>query len=92
MVTVLRVPQALALQPEPVTDQARTVLGLEPATGVSVATRTAVAEVATVPGAASCRVKWLVMVTEAAACLEGSAALCAVTVTVGGDGRIGGAV
>ena len=43
-------------------------------------------------GAESCRVKLLVMVRFVDAVLEGSATLCAVTVTFGETGRIGGAV
>ena len=92
MVTELSVPHAEPLQPVPLSDQLMIALGLEPVTGVSVATITAVAEVVTVPGAASCSVKWLVMVTPTIACFEGSAALCAIMLTFAGDGRICGAV
>jgi len=66
-------------------------LGFEPATGVKVATRTAVAEGETVPGALSCKVKWLVTTIPTEARLEGSATLCAVSVTEAGDGKICGA-
>lgn len=75
-------PQKDPLQPVPDSEQLSVELGLEPATGVIVATMTAVVEVATVPGAASCRMKWLVMEMLTLACFEGSAALCAVNVTV----------
>jgi hypothetical protein len=37
-------------------------------------------------------VKWLVIVTVAVICFEGSATLCAVTVTLAGAGKIPGAV
>jgi len=92
VVTELSVPQAFPLQPVPASDQWMTVLGLEPGTGVMVATITAVAEVVTVPGAVSCSVKWLVMFTVTVAFFDGSATLCAVTVTAAGNGRICGAV
>ena len=92
MVTELSVPQELPLQPEPETDQLMIELGFEPATGVNVATRTAVADGATVPGALSCNVKSLVMVTPTAACFAGSAALCAVIVTAVDAGKTCGAV
>ena len=88
MVTEVRVPQAEPLHPVPASDQLMMALGFEPATGVRVATITAVADVLTVPGAASCSVRWLVMVTVWPACFEGSAALWAIMVTFAGDGRI----
>ena len=92
VVTELSVPQVFPLQPVPVSDQWMTVLGLEPGTGIIVATITAVAEVDTAAGADNCSVKLLVMLTLTLACFEGSATLCAVTFTAAGDGRICGAV
>ena len=91
VVTVLSVPQALPAHPDPPTDQLIIELGFDPATGVRVATRTAVADVETVPGALSCNVKWLVTTIPTEVCLEGSATLCAVSVTEAGDGKICGA-
>ena len=90
VVTELSVSQAFPLQPVPASDQWMTVLGLEPGTGVMVATITAVADA--VPGVVSCSVKWLVMSTVTVAFFDGSATLCAVTVTAAGDGRICGAM
>ena len=63
MVTEVRVPQAELLHPVPASDPLMIALGFEPVTGLGVATITAVADVLTVPGAASCSVKWLVMAT-----------------------------
>ena len=80
------------MHPGPLSDQARIVLGLELGTGVSVATIVADPPVGTLDGAESCSVKLLVMVTAADTCFEGSATLCAVSVTLVGDGRIPGAV
>src|SRR5258708_284804 len=88
----LSVPHEVPLKPEPVTDQLITELGSERATGVNVATRTAVADVAMVPGALSCNEKRLVIVRPAEACFAGSASLCAVTVTDGKGGKTCGAV
>jgi hypothetical protein len=73
VVTEVRVPQAELLHPVPASDQLMIALGFEPATGLRVATITAVADVLTVPGAASCSVKWLVMATIWLARFEGSA-------------------
>jgi hypothetical protein len=92
VVTTESVPHEAALQPGPDNDQERTVLGFEPGTGVSVATSVAVPPVGTLAGAESCRVKWLVTVTAAEACLDGSATLCAVSITLAFAGRICGAV
>ena len=92
VVMTVRMPQALPLQPLPERDQESTALGLEPGTGESVATRAAVTPGCRLVGAASCRVKWLVMESVAEFCLEGSATLVAVSVTVGVDGRMPGAV
>ena len=68
------------------------MLGFEPGTGVSVAATAAEPPEATLEGAESCTEKLLVMVTAAEACLDGSATLCAVSVTVAEAGRICGAV
>jgi hypothetical protein len=67
-------------------------LGLEPGTGVSVATIVDVAPAGTLGGAESCKEKLLVIATVADACFEGSATLCAVSVTLAGNGRVCGAV
>lgn len=56
------------------------------------ATIVALAPAGTLDGAESCNAKLLVIVTAAEICFEGSATLCAVSVTVAGDGRIPGAV
>ena len=85
-------PQALPLQPLPESDQERTAPGLEPGTGVSVATMAAVMPGWRLEGAASCSAKWLPMVTVVKFCLEGSATLVAVRVTLGAEGRMAGAV
>ena len=92
VVTPLNVPHELPLQPGPPSDHASTALGFEFATGVSVATIVAVAPTGTLIGADNCSEKLLVMVTAAETCFEGSATLCAVSVTLAGDGRICGAV
>ena len=92
VVTTVRMPQALPLQPVPESDQESALLGLEPGTGVSVATMAEVAPGGRLEGATTCRVKWLVMVRVAEDCREESAALVAMRVTLGADGRIGGAV
>jgi hypothetical protein len=88
----VKVPHAVPLQPGPLSDQASTLLGAEPGTGVSVATIVAVPPAGTLDGAASCSEKLLVMVTTAEAFAEGSATLSAVSVTLGGEGRMAGAV
>jgi hypothetical protein len=92
VVTTVSVPQVAELQPSPESDQVRTVLGFEPATGVMVATIVAVPPAGTLCGAVTCRVKLLVMLIAADIRFEGSATLCAVSVAVAVDGRIPGAV
>jgi hypothetical protein len=92
VVTTVKVPHVEELQPGPESDQARTVLGFEPATGVIVATIVAEPPAGTLCGAVICRVKLLVMLMAADICFEGSATLCAVSVAVAVDGRIPGAV
>src|SRR5258708_39981755 len=85
-----RMPQALPLQPLPESDQERTAPGLEPGTGVSVATMAAVTPGWRLEGAASCNVKWLAMATMMEFCLEGSATLVAGRGTVGAEGGMAG--
>jgi hypothetical protein len=80
------------LQPGLESDHVRIGLGFEPGTSVIVATIVAEAPAATLCGAATCRVKLLVMLMGAEICLEGSATLCAVSVAVVTEGRIPGAV
>ena len=92
VVMTLSVPQEFPLHPGPLKTQLSTALGFEPATGVSVATIVVVPLTGTLEGAASCSVKLLVMMMAADACLEGSAALCAVSMTFAAEGRICGAV
>lgn len=92
VVTTLKTPHEDPLQPAPLSDHVSTVLGLELGTGVSVATIVALVPAGTLDGAVSRSVKVLVMVTTAKICFEGSATLCAVSVTLAGDGRIPGAV
>jgi hypothetical protein len=92
VVVAVKVPQAVPLQPAPLSDQVNTVLGFDPGTGVSVATMAAVAPVGTLAGAEMVSEKWLVTVMDAEACFEGSATLCAVTMTAAGAGKICGAV
>ncbi len=92
VVTTVKVPQPLPLQPRPLSAQDSTVLGFEFGTGVIVATMVAVAPAGTLDGAASCNEKLLVMTNAAEICFEGSATLCAVSVALAGDGRIRGAV
>ena len=55
------------------------------------ATIVALVPAGTLDGAESCNAKLLVMVTAAEICLDGSATLCAVSVTLAGEGRIPGA-
>src|SRR5260370_39840160 len=92
VVTAVNVPQELPLQPEPLSAQARVVLGFEPGTGISEATIVAVPLAGTLEGAHSCNEKLLVMATAAHICFEGSATLCAVSVVLAGEGRVRGAV
>jgi len=66
--------------------------GMEPGTGVSVATMAALTPGWRLEGAASCSAKWLAMATVVKFCLEGSATLVAVRVTLGAEGRMAGAV
>jgi hypothetical protein len=91
VVMTLNVPQEEPLQPGPLSDHASTLLGLEPGTGVIVAPMVAVVPAGTPDGAESCSENLLVTVTLAETCFEGSATLCAVSVTFAGEGRICGA-
>ena len=75
VLTTASTPQLSPLQPLPVSDHERTVLGLEPGTGVSVAARIAEPLGPTIPGAESCNEKLLSIVTPAEVCFEGSATL-----------------
>ena len=92
VVTNASAPQLVPLHPVPDRVHDNVVLGFEPTTGVSVATITLEPPEAMLEGAESCKEKLLVMVTVAEACLEESATLCTVSVTVAGVGRICGAV
>lgn len=64
VVTAESVPQPELLQPAPVSDQFRTVLGLEPDIGGRIAMIAAVADGEMAPGAVSCSVKRLVIEME----------------------------
>lgn len=92
VVVTLRTPQEDPLQPVPLSDQASTVLGLELGGGVSVATMVALVAAGMLDGAESCSEKLLVMVIVTEICFDGSATLCAVSVTLAGEGRIPGAI
>jgi hypothetical protein len=92
VVTTVKTPHELPLQPGPLSAQVSAALGFELGTGVSVATIVAVPFTGTLDGAESCNEKLLVMATAAETCFEGSATLCAVSVTLAGQGRILGAV
>ena len=86
------VPHEAPLHPGPLTVHDMAVLGFEPGMAVSVATIVAVAPTGKLDGTESCNEKLLVIVSAAEACFEGSATLCAVNVTLAGEGRICGAV
>jgi hypothetical protein len=92
VVTTLNIPQEFPLQPGPLSAQISTALGLEPGTGVKVATIVAVPLGGTLEGADNCNEKLLVMATAVETCFDGSATLCAVSVALAGEGRILGAV
>lgn len=59
---------------------------------MKVATIVVLVPAGTLDGAESCSEKLLVMVIVAEICFEESATLCAVSVTLAGEGRIAGAV
>lgn len=86
------VPQAEPLHPGPETPQFTTRLGFEFGADVSVAVYWAPAPVFTAAGPLTVSVKLLVTVIAALAAFEGSATLRAVSDTLGGAGRICGAV
>jgi len=85
-------PQAVPLHPGPETLQFTTRLGFEFGAGVIVAVYATVAPVFTEAGPLSVSVKLLVTVIAALAAFEGTATLRAVSVTLGGEVRICGAV
>lgn len=87
-VVPLIVPHEAPPHPSPLSIHAITLLGFEPGIAVSVATIVAVAPTGTLDGAESCSEKLLVIVRAAETCFEGSATLCAVNVTLAGEGRI----
>ncbi len=88
----LIVPHAATLHPGPVTLQLTAVLGFEFGAGVSVAAYCARAPAPTFEGPVTVSVKVLVIWIAAVPDLEGSATLRAVSVALGGAGRICGAV
>lgn len=92
VVTTASTPQLVPLQPGPESVQESVVAGFEPATGVRVAATRPEPPEATLGGAERRREKLLLTVTVAEACLEGSARLCAVSVTVAAVGKTCGAV
>lgn len=92
VVVPLIVPHETPLHPVPLSVHAIAVLGFEPGMAVNVATIAAVAPTDTLEGAESCNEKLLVIVSAAESCFEKSATLCAVNVTLAGEGRICGAV
>ena len=85
-------PQAAPLHPGPETLQFTTRLGFEFGAGVIVAVYATVAPVFTEAGPLTVSAKLLVTVIAALAAFEGSATLRAVSVTLGGEVRICGAV
>src|SRR4029077_1187416 len=91
VVTTTSSPQLVPVHPAPESVQDSVVLGFEPGTGVSMAGMTLEPTEETLEGEESCREKVLVMVTVAKACFDGSATLCAVTVTDAGLGKNCGA-
>lgn len=90
-VEALSTPQVVPLQPGPDKDHEIAVLGLDPGTGVKVAATVAFEFVPTLACADRVNEKLLVIVIAAEACLEGSATLCAVNVSVGDEGKVCGA-
>lgn len=86
------VPHAAPAQPAPDTLQEIIMLGLEFATGVSVAAKLPLPPAVTAEGPFTLNVKWLIIVSAMDALFDGSATLVAVSSTVGGEGSICGAV
>src|ERR1700719_103033 len=91
-VNTVSAPHADPLHPLPDNDHTSTSLGFEPGTGVSVAMIPAEVPTGTIAGAESDSVKLLVMVSAAEARFEGSAMLCAVSVSAAVAGSTCGAV
>jgi len=92
VVVVASVPHELPPQPVPERLQLKVEFGFEFGIGVSVATIVVDDLVAMLLGPESCSVKLLVTVKFAVANLDASAALCALTTTLGVEGKICGAV
>jgi hypothetical protein len=92
VVVPLIVPHEAPLHPGPLSVHAMAVLGFEPGMAVSVSSDRRRCSTGTLDGAESCSEKLLVIVSAAETCFEGSATLCAVNVTLAGEGRICGAV
>ena len=92
VVVIVKTPQALPAQPLPLMDHESALLGWDPGTGVSVAVNGVAAPACRLPGAESCKLKWLVIVTLTLLCFVGSATLVAINVTLAEPGRICGAV
>ena len=86
------VPQAVPAQPAPESCHCIARLGFESCTGENVAVKRELEPGAALEGPLIVSVKLLVMRIEAAARFAGSAELCAVSVTIAGEGRICGAV
>src|SRR4029077_20796657 len=70
VVTTLKTPQEFPLQPGPLSAQASTALGLEPGTGVRVATIVVVPLGGTLDGADNWSEKLLVMATTVETCFD----------------------
>ena len=91
-----REPQAAATHPAPETLQKIAVLGFDPVMGISAAAKSTLPPAATPeemePSALIVSAKWLEMVILVVEDFAGSAALVAVNVTDGGDGKFCGAV
>jgi hypothetical protein len=92
VVKIVNVPHAGPVHPAPLSAHTRMLVGFDPATGVSMATRFPVPLTGTAEGPDNVSEKLLVTAMFADICLEGSATLVAVSVTFAGAGRIGGAV
>src|SRR5256885_16358610 len=92
VVAVPGFPQKFPPQPVPERLQLKVEFGFEFGIGVSVATMVADAVVAMLVGPESCNAKLLVIFSAATANFEGSATLCARTITLGVEGKICGAV
>jgi hypothetical protein len=91
-VVTVSTPQAVPLHPLPESDHVRICEGFDPGTGVSVAVIAVDPAACTLLGADNSNVKLLVIVSIADAACEGSATLCAVSVTFTAAGKTCGAV